>query len=180
MIIYLNIDVVLLGSCSHVIMMMPKVDPHTEQGARMWNRDRLKNRMSLIKNSNDNTISILKWSHFRCPVCKSILLNKNHHCFHSVNGITLALSQSDHIKRRTIKLRSGRIDCAQEKSCSCTLTDSHSQKISSLQMCFCRWKCSFKFALLVENFAIDSYLCKILADSNNINELTPFWSFNVL
>jgi hypothetical protein len=35
MIIYLNIDVALFGSCSHVIMMMPKVDPHAEQGARM-------------------------------------------------------------------------------------------------------------------------------------------------
>ncbi len=103
-----------------------------------------------------NTISILNWLHFRCPICYLILLNKNSHCFHSVNGITLALSQSDHIKRRTIKLGSGRIDCAQEKSCSCTLTQSHSQKISSLQMCFCWCKCSFKFALLVENFAIDS------------------------
>ncbi len=50
---HLNIDMVLFGSCSHVIMMMPKVDPRAEQGARMWNRDRLRNRMSRVKNSND-------------------------------------------------------------------------------------------------------------------------------
>jgi hypothetical protein len=48
MIIYLNIGVVLFGSCSHVIMMTPKVDPRTEQGARMWNRDRLRKRVSFI------------------------------------------------------------------------------------------------------------------------------------
>ncbi len=54
MIIYLNIDVVLFGSCSQLIMMRPKVDPYAERGARMWNRDILRNRVSLVKNSNDN------------------------------------------------------------------------------------------------------------------------------
>ncbi len=58
MIIYLNIDVVLFGSCSHMIMMMPKVDPRAEQKARIWNRDRLRNRMSLVKKWNE--ISSLK------------------------------------------------------------------------------------------------------------------------
>jgi hypothetical protein len=65
MIIYLNIGVVLFGSCSRVIMMTPRVDPRTERGVRMWNRDRwfspgcgmmdrLRKRVSIIKNSNDN------------------------------------------------------------------------------------------------------------------------------
>ncbi len=48
MIIYLNIGVVLFGSCSHVIMMTPKVDPHAERGVRMWNRDRLRKRVSFV------------------------------------------------------------------------------------------------------------------------------------
>ncbi len=43
------IDVVLFGSCRHMIMMTLKVDPLAERGARMRNRDR----MSFIKNSND-------------------------------------------------------------------------------------------------------------------------------
>ncbi len=60
MIIFLNIDVVLFGSCSHVIMMIPKVNPPTERGARMWNRDRLRNRMSLVKNSNDISKTVHK------------------------------------------------------------------------------------------------------------------------
>jgi hypothetical protein len=45
--------VVLFESCSQMIMMTPKVDPRAEQGARMWNRDRLRKRVSLIKNLND-------------------------------------------------------------------------------------------------------------------------------
>ncbi len=52
MIIYLNIDVVLFGSCSHVIMMTPKVDPCEERGVR--------NRVSLVKNSNDKSKHVRK------------------------------------------------------------------------------------------------------------------------
>ncbi len=48
MIIYLNIGVVLFGSCNHVIMMTRKVDPLTERGGRMWNRDRLRKRVSFV------------------------------------------------------------------------------------------------------------------------------------
>ncbi len=33
--IYLNMDVTLFGTCSHVIIMMRKVDPGTEGGARI-------------------------------------------------------------------------------------------------------------------------------------------------
>ncbi len=31
-----------------MIMMMLKVDPRAEQGARMWNRDRLRKRVSFV------------------------------------------------------------------------------------------------------------------------------------
>jgi hypothetical protein len=33
--LYLNMNVTLFGTCSHMIIMMQKVDPHAEGGARI-------------------------------------------------------------------------------------------------------------------------------------------------
>ncbi len=38
-IIYLNMDVVLFGTCSHVIIKMQKVDPHAQGGARILSKE---------------------------------------------------------------------------------------------------------------------------------------------
>ncbi len=42
MTIYLNMDVVLFGSCGHVIMVTPRVDPPQSEGQVCRNRDRLR------------------------------------------------------------------------------------------------------------------------------------------
>jgi hypothetical protein len=53
-IIYLNIDVVLFGTHSHVIIKTQKVDPHAEGGARILIKDSDRDVLRLEKSSTDN------------------------------------------------------------------------------------------------------------------------------
>ncbi len=43
-IIYLNMDVVVFGTCSHVVIKMQKVDPRTEKGVRILIKESDKNK----------------------------------------------------------------------------------------------------------------------------------------
>ena len=55
--IYLNIDVGLFGSHSHMIIKMWKVDPHAEGGARILIKESDRDVSSLEKSSTDKILN---------------------------------------------------------------------------------------------------------------------------
>ncbi len=122
MLTQLYIDVVLFGSSSHVIMMTPRVDPLSERGERMQNRDRQRNRASLVKNLSDKMYNSEIWgTHGAFQVCRGIPVTFEIHCSRQTNSSNL---QPDRQRRGV----SGPI----LQSCPCTACCYHDARVVQL------------------------------------------------